>query len=45
MPKRIVILGCGPGGVTVANGLQDAATRGNVRVTILEKKDHVDLCT
>ena len=43
-PKRIVIIGCGPGGLTVANGLSKSAAVGKVEVTILEKKDHVDLC-
>ncbi len=43
-PKRIVIIGCGPGGLTVANGLSKSAAIGRVEVTVLEKKDHVDLC-
>jgi 2-polyprenyl-6-methoxyphenol hydroxylase-like FAD-dependent oxidoreductase len=43
-PKRIVIIGCGPGGCMVANGLSKSAATGKAEVTILEKKDHVDLC-
>ena len=43
-PKRIIIIGCGPGGCTVANGLSKSAAAGKAEVTILEKKDHVDLC-
>ena len=31
--------------MTVANGLKDAAAAGTCHLTILEKKDHVDLCT
>ena len=45
MSKQVVIIGCGPAGVAVANGLAKQADAGKVQVTILEKKDHVDLCT
>jgi len=30
MVKSVVILGCGPGGLAVANGLADAAAAGKV---------------
>lgn len=43
MAKRIVIIGGGPAGLITANGLHDAAARGQVEVVILEKKDHADL--
>jgi cation diffusion facilitator CzcD-associated flavoprotein CzcO len=44
MAKRIVIIGAGPAGVFVANGLADIAAKGSVEITILERKDHLDLC-
>ena len=42
--KQIVIIGCGPAGLVVANGLAGASAARKVQVTFLEKKDHVDLC-
>jgi NADH dehydrogenase FAD-containing subunit len=44
MAKRVVIIGAGPGGMRVADGLSGALAKGAVEVTILEKKDHFDLC-
>ena len=44
MAKRVVIIGAGPAGTFVANGLADSAAKGSVEVTILERKDHLDIC-
>lgn len=42
-PKRVVIIGGGPAGMRVADGLSGALANGSVEVTILEKKDHFDI--
>jgi NADH dehydrogenase FAD-containing subunit len=42
-PKRVVIIGGGPAGMGVSNGLSGASAKGSVEVTILERKDHFDI--
>jgi NADH dehydrogenase FAD-containing subunit len=44
MAKRVVIIGAGPTGVTVANGLAPSAEKGSVEITILTRSDHLDVC-
>mmetsp|Transcript_69377 Transcript_69377/g.112601 ORF Transcript_69377/g.112601 Transcript_69377/m.112601 type:complete len:400 (-) Transcript_69377:68-1267(-) len=42
--KHVVIIGCGPAGLNVANELAGVSNAGKVQITIIDKKDHVDMC-
>jgi NADH dehydrogenase FAD-containing subunit len=44
MVKRVVIIGGGPAGLHVADGLRNAAAKGSVEVIVIERKDHFDVC-